>query len=67
MEYMRTLLRDNELFRTFVTVSLERRSLSLSLSLLFLRSLITRLCPSVCLSVHKVGGGTQAVQPAQTG
>lgn len=31
MEYMRTLLRDNELFRTYVTVGL-CRALSLSLS-----------------------------------
>lgn len=50
MEYMRTLLRDNEFFRKFVTVSSERLPLSLSLLLLFLRPLFTRLlsvCPSV--------------------
>lgn len=63
MEYMRALLRDNELFRTFVTVSLSA-PLPLSVSPFLV---LTLLCSHVHLSVHTVGGDTQAVQPAQAG
>lgn len=66
MEYMRTLLRDNELFRTFVTVSSPPRSPPWTDP----RSLAEgfRLIPfPVFVRLDTVGRGERAVQPPEAG
>lgn len=57
MEYMRTLLRDNELFRTFVTVSCKHSPLSVSLSLSALPHVPAKRSVHTSLSVRLSSGG----------